>query len=984
MSFCTRLLPLVIIISSSHSACTDKKNLGDLRVALPSIEGADSQVSESKDVEAGADVFTNVPVKLSGQVKKGRSFRWEHVLVEQGRVEFSEPTSLTTEVKADRDGDYLIELISTQDNRELKDSLILHWDTTPPSFRLEELYKAAFPLELKVTVEGTNTYLWEKISGPGDVNFSSPKSSKTNFIATLSGTYKIQITVKDTVGNATTQATTVIWDETSPTVQLGSDVFTNQPTISLEPKVSEGDLSFQWSYVSSEGKIDFSQPLRKESSLTFDREGVYYVRLAAKNSFGTIVTDEIMVVYDKTAPELKLQYTLRESEEVVLQANVQDKSAVDCRWSQVSGINGSFSAPMSLMSIFRAAGAGTFRVRLDCTDLAGNSASTEKDVIPLSFERVTTKRNEILLKGIGENLSAFDCRWSQIAGPSNGVLSNPTSLTTNFTTASLGNFRIRLECSDSTGNKFPAEKDVIPGLLAETEQDLLNSGLKRGEAQNSEFCARYPIANNKVLAAFCENGLRPKSLLELQKAMGLALEPGTVTSGSANSGYAITAHSSSYVARSVSAINPRVILFARNPDGTDARTLAFVRGDHAVQLSAKDSTGETKLYLATFQQDCHKAAEGCTPLHTLTPQIESNWTEFTLYAEEDLKNTTLDCRSCHQPDGPSTRTILRMQELRNPWTHWFRTNGNQPDNGVLTLQFQGAHGTSESYGGIPGSAIRGSDPADLEIFIRNEGFAIDLGYPSSYSSQPNEFPTGAIASELGDQGRNATGRNTTLAVRDPLACKLDRTKASPSPSAVWDALFYNFMNHTDACTPTNIQGPAKTRRFIPPPYLRPFVADPMLLDKYTQQYQAFLAGTQSPLTFEDHRAIFPEDPVVASQMGFAVDPSYGPEDILKVACSQCHHGDLDKSLSRARFNALDFSKISRLNETMDEAILRVKLGYSPARRQAESIAFYDVNSSYQLNLKKGDHILAMPPARYRQLTDEQIDKLVDYFKKQKK
>jgi len=344
----------------------------------------------------------------------------------------------------------------------------------------------------------------------------------------------------------------------------------------------------------------------------------------------------------------------------------------------------------------------------------------------------------------------------------------------------------------------------------------------------------------------------------------------------------------------------------------------------------------------------------------------------------------VDCRHCHQPDGPSSRKILRMQELRNPWTHWFRTNGGQPDDGTLIRQFQASRqGSTESYGGIPAAAIAGSDPADLEQFIRGQGFASNELGNNGTNNQPNEFLTGLIATEMGDQGRTAAGRNTTFAVRDAAACKLDRTKASPSPSAVWDALMYNFMNHTDACTPTATPGTAKTRHFIPPPYLRPFVADPAKLAKFTKQYQDLTAGTLDKAKFEDHREIFPDDPKVTSQIGFAVDPDLGPEDMLKLACSQCHHGELDQSLSRAKFNALDFSKMANLNQELDIAIARVKLGYSPERLKTEGLKIVDAKGQ-EMEMHKAEHLLTMPPRRFRQLTDTQIDTLVKYFESKKK
>ncbi len=515
-------------------------------------------------------------------------------------------------------------------------------------------------------------------------------------------------------------------------------------------------------------------------------------------------------------------------------------------------------------------------------------------------------------------------------------------------------------------------------FLALTDEEALH-GLKSGEDQMTQICNRNAGKMNRVVKAFCIDKIRPKSLIEFQQALGVAQPPGTTQSGGNTNGYAIQGHSSSLVGRFVSAINPRVILF-NTTSATDAIAVGFVRGEQLSEIAVKNADGTFSLFIGAFAQACNSSPTGCSPADTLTPAVEINWTSFTLYDDEDLKNTIVDCRQCHQPDGPSSPKILRMQELQNPWTHWFRTNNGQPDDGTLIKQYQAAHGTTETYGGIPAGAIAGSNPANLEQFLRGQGFANEA---APQNNQPNQFLTGAIATEMGDQGRTATGRNTALAVRDKANCKMDFAKDSPSPSATWDALMYNFMNHTDACTPTNTPAPSKKRNFIPPPYLRPFVADPALLAKYTKQYNDFRAGTLDASKFEDHRDIFPADAKVTSQIGFAVDPDLGPEDMLKLACSQCHHSDLDQSLSRAKFNALDFSKMPNLNQELDIAIARVKLGYSTERLKSEGLKILS-ESGAPVELERGEHLLTMPPRRFRQLNDSQIDTLVKYLESQKK
>ena len=51
--------------------------------------------------------------------------------------------------------------------------------------------------------------------------------------------------------------------------------------------------------------------------------------------------------------------------------------------------------------------------------------------------------------------------------------------------------------------------------------------------------------------------------------------------------------------------------------------------------------------------------------------------------------------------------MLRMQELEDPWTHWFRSD--RPGGLTLLQDYFRAHATDEDYMGIPGVLIAKSD-----------------------------------------------------------------------------------------------------------------------------------------------------------------------------------------------------------------------------------------------------------------------------------
>ena len=98
---------------------------------------------------------------------------------------------------------------------------------------------------------------------------------------------------------------------------------------------------------------------------------------------------------------------------------------------------------------------------------------------------------------------------------------------------------------------------------------------------------------------------------------------------------------------------------------------------------------------------------GCDLAGLLTEEIESDWTAYSVYDQDDLEGTSLDCNSCHQPNGYGTKRMLRMQELASPWLHWFPQRFVQRTDSDRTLlaQFAEAHKGERQFGGIPMETI---------------------------------------------------------------------------------------------------------------------------------------------------------------------------------------------------------------------------------------------------------------------------------------
>ena len=439
------------------------------------------------------------------------------------------------------------------------------------------------------------------------------------------------------------------------------------------------------------------------------------------------------------------------------------------------------------------------------------------------------------------------------------------------------------------GSNFDPGVDSGGGSAADpldTESDPLSAanGFKTGAAQMADLCARH--GGDAVSLAFCASATPPAitSLVQLQTLLGLDFKAGNTTNGkNGNPAFVLTGHSSSLVTHFTSAINPRAIIFT--PPQSTGRVnnpkplvsfvaMGFVRGEQFVELVSNDptangGTGDLSFFLFRFDQACNATTTGCSNDDVLTPKVEGNFTGYSLYQDVDIKNTIFDCLQCHQTGGPGTAKILRMQELQNPWGHFFRNN--RTNGQALIADFVAAHDATETYAGIPGAAITNSDPAQLEGLVENQGF----------QAQPNEFATNKIL-DLG-------------------------------PTSQWLTLYANSTMSKD----------------IPPPYHENRVTDPAKLLSATAAYKAAMAG--SMLTM-DIRDVFMDSAAqdMTFRPSTTLVTNGDGAGVLVQICQQCHNPSLDQTQTRAKFDVTKLATMPR--EEKDKAILRLKLDEGAFRR----------------------------------------------------
>jgi mono/diheme cytochrome c family protein len=410
--------------------------------------------------------------------------------------------------------------------------------------------------------------------------------------------------------------------------------------------------------------------------------------------------------------------------------------------------------------------------------------------------------------------------------------------------------------------------------------------LPTGEAQRQRVCGSG--AQDLVHEVFCaDEPAHIESLTDLERA--LHLDPETL---GGLSGSALSGHSTSLSLRSVSAINPRAILFrqvvALLYDATwpqEMTALAFTRGEQFSEVVVIGKDGEFNFYLVRFDQECNDNPQGCSAGDLLTDAIERDWRNVTLYDEASLANTQLDCAPCHQPNGPNSSNILRMQEFASPWSHWLfgSTDGGR----ALLEDYRAAKG-DEGVGALPLDEIGTRSPGGLQLFVSGRDH-----------DQPNVFDSETIEREVAQSAAMSGGDQP-------------RDNRVPGTSETWNAL-YARANRGEA---------------IGVPYHDVKVTDPEKLVRMTDAYQAHRRGELPREALPDLRDIFPDDPARLAEIGIGTTPGASGEDVLMQACSLCHNDRLDQSVSRARFRA-DLRGLSRAEK--DRAIERLMLPANDVR-----------------------------------------------------
>ncbi len=268
-------------------------------------------------VNAGADVFTNalpynaIDATVDASIVGVATYAWAQT-AGPGVVSFVDATVEDVDISGvTLQGSYTLQLTVTDLAGNVQtDTMTFVYDTTVPEVYAgtNKTKNALFTQDATTTdpLAGIATYSWTQFSGPGAITFGSTNAEDTTISADTDGTYEIRLTVTDRAGNNNTNAMTLVWDATAPTVDAGANVVMNVLPSALDATVNanvSGVATYLWEQTSGPGAVTFSATNVEDPNVTaISVNGVYILRLTVTDLAGNSASDTLSFTYDNIAP----------------------------------------------------------------------------------------------------------------------------------------------------------------------------------------------------------------------------------------------------------------------------------------------------------------------------------------------------------------------------------------------------------------------------------------------------------------------------------------------------------------------------------------------------------------------------------------------------------------------------------------------------------------------------------------------------------
>ncbi len=408
-----------------------------------------------------------------------------------GAVTFANSAAAQTSVSVDRVGTYVLQLSASDTalSSSATVTIVVKLSNQPPRVDAGAAQTITLPanatLSGSVTDDGlpagaTVTDTWTKVSGPGNVTFSSPNAAQTNALFDRAGVYVLSLTGDDTQFARVAQTVVTVQAANQPpqvsagpaqTVEIGTPLTLNG-TATDDGLPRGGGLSIAWSQVAGPGTASFATAFQALTGVTFNAVGAYTLRLKASDSLLTSTSD-VQVTITARANKAPVVHAgpaqaLQGTHTTLLVGSVNDDglpagSILRNTWTQLSGpgVVG-FANPADPQTTVTLGATGTYVLQLSSTD--GQLSASDQVSITVSelnrppqphagsVQTITLPATATLAGTATDDglptPATLAFAWSQVSGPGAAIFSSASTAATAVSFPVAGDYVFALSVSD--------------------------------------------------------------------------------------------------------------------------------------------------------------------------------------------------------------------------------------------------------------------------------------------------------------------------------------------------------------------------------------------------------------------------------------------------------------------------------------------------------------------------------------------------------
>jgi hypothetical protein len=509
---CPHWIPATGTTSWSVSSINDSlfTNEGVYHVRAKSVDVATNESSEATasftwntvlpTVNLGSTRYAkqsynfNDAVATSAPAGNTLTYAWSK-LSGPGTITFGSSTAKDTTVSASAQGTYVLQLQVTDiSGYVVASSVSFVWDTTLPTINPGSSKVTNVQVLQDATVTDSSpivSYLWEKESGPGTVNFSAANAEDTNVSATQDGTYSLRLTAVDSAGNSHSVTVSFVWDTTAPsstiatsgtigpnstaginTVLSGTAADATAGLSSVQLSIQKGTGSCLNSgltafsaacpnFINASGTLSWT--LTVADSVLGNELTTYNVLRRATDLATNVESNQSSsFVWDGLAPVVNIvPLTINASAAHTIAGGdvsaTDDSTPLAYAWTKDSGTGVITFNPSNTASTQVSSNTdGTFVLRLTVTDAYGNTGSdtvtfvwdTSSPVVNAGSDKVV--RVPTLQNATVTDTTSLSYAWSKVSGPGDVTFSLSSTIEDPTISANAdGEYVIRLTATDA-------------------------------------------------------------------------------------------------------------------------------------------------------------------------------------------------------------------------------------------------------------------------------------------------------------------------------------------------------------------------------------------------------------------------------------------------------------------------------------------------------------------------------------------------------